>query len=257
MMDRRMFLKIMALAPLGAAGGRLAAAGLEAVDAAELVPPGEPLRAGRWAMVVDIPKCLETPRCDRCIRACHEAHNVPAFDEKKYEVKWVWRETFEQVFPGQVHPYLRSDLKNASLLALCNHCQNPPCVRVCPTQATFQRPDGVVVMDDHRCIGCRYCMTACPYGSRSFNWTDPRPHLAKIEPGYPTRTKGVVEKCTFCAERLDQGKPPLCVATCPAKALAFGDLSDEASEVRKRLASRFALRRKQELGTQPMVFYLV
>ena len=140
------------------------------------------------------------------------------------------------------------------MLVFCNHCDNPPCVRVCPTQATWKRDDGIVMMDWHRCIGCRYCMAACPYGSRSFNWEDPRPHIKEPNPDFPTRTKGVVEKCTFCDERLDKGQPPACVEACPEKALVFGDLNDPDSEVRRLLRSRFALRRKAGLGTSPEVY---
>ena len=141
---------------------------------------------------------------------------------------------------------------------LCNHCQNPPCVKVCPTQATWKREeDGVVMMDWHRCIGCRYCMVACPYGARSFNWKDPRPLLKKIRAEFPTRSKGVVEKCTFCEERLAQGKRPACVAACPGKAMTFGDIGNAKSGVRKLLASRFSIVRKPELGTGPRIYYLL
>jgi len=257
MIDRRTFLKVSALVSAGAAGGGLLGAELVAVDPATLAPEGQPLKAGRWALVVDVPKCLETPDCTRCIDACDAALNVPKLPNPRHEVKWVWKERFEHVFPDQENPYLEAALRQAEIPTLCNHCEHPPCVRVCPTQATFQRPDGIVDMDMHRCIGCRFCMAACPYGSRSFNWEDPRPYLSKINPDYPTRTKGVVEKCTFCAERLDRGQAPICVETCPRKALVFGDVSDPDSEVRKQLAARFALRRKAELGTGPMVCYLV
>ena len=113
------------------------------------------------------------------------------------------------------------------------------------------------MMDYHRCIGCRYCMAACPYGSRSFNWVDPRPYIETVNPQYPTRTKGVVEKCNFCAERLADGQLPACVEACPEKALIFGDLHDENSPVRQALRSRYAVQRKPELGTGPSVFYLV
>ncbi|RKX59835.1 MAG: 4Fe-4S ferredoxin, partial [Thermodesulfobacteriota bacterium] len=117
--------------------------------------------------------------------------------------------------------------------------------------------DGIVMMDFHRCIGCRFCMAACPYGARSFNWYDPRKYLKKVNPEYPTRTKGVVEKCLFCYERLVKGQLPACVEACPAKALHFGDLEDEESEINKILKNRIAIRRKEELGTGPSIFYLI
>jgi Fe-S-cluster-containing dehydrogenase component len=112
-------------------------------------------------------------------------------------------------------------------------------------------------MDWHRCIGCRYCVAACPYGSRSFNWGDPRPHLRNITADFPTRTKGVVEKCTFCEERLAVGEPPACVEACPAKAMLFGNLEDPASDIRRALGARFSVQRRPELGTHPEVFYIV
>ena len=143
------------------------------------------------------------------------------------------------MFPGQLDEFRGAELARRPVPALCNHCANPPCTRVCPTGATFKRADGIVVMDPHRCIGCRFCMAACPYGSRSFNWEDPRPHLKKINPEYPTRTKGVVEKCTFCDERLAKGRAPACVEACTQGAMAFGDLQDETSPVVKLLRENY------------------
>jgi Fe-S-cluster-containing dehydrogenase component len=211
------------------------------------------------AMTVDVALCLKHGDCRDCIIACHKGHNVPSIADKKREIKWIWKETFERAFPDEANEYTRSDLKGREVMALCNHCDNPPCVRVCPTAATWKREDGIVMMDMHRCIGCRYCMAACPYGSRSFNWYDPAIVLpvSSANPDYPRRTKGVVEKCSFCAEQVDANKPPLCVASCKEGALLFGDLNDAGSGVRKALAGRFALRRKPWLGTGPNVFYLV
>jgi molybdopterin-containing oxidoreductase family iron-sulfur binding subunit len=113
------------------------------------------------------------------------------------------------------------------------------------------------MMDYHRCIGCRYCMAACPYGARSFNWQDPRPFIHAIDKGYPTRSKGVVEKCSFCDERLAKGLAPACVKACKGTCLVFGDLNEEGSVVRRLLGSRPAMQRKPELGTGPKVFYLL
>ena len=141
-------------------------------------------------------------------------------------------------------------------IVMCNHCQDPPCVRVCPTKATFQRDDGIVLMDFHRCIGCRFCMAACPYGSRSFNFQDPRPFIKRENPDFPTRTKGVVEKCNFCAERLAVGKLPYC-SEASGGAMIFGDVDDAGSDIRKVLRSRYSIRRKPNLGTGPQIYYLV
>ncbi|MFZ7104756.1 MAG: sulfate reduction electron transfer complex DsrMKJOP subunit DsrO [Peptococcaceae bacterium] len=206
-----------------------------------------------WAMVIDMKK-LE-PDLEACISACHKTHNVPDIGNAKEEVKWVWTDSFARLFPTINHNY--SNISDKKFLALCNHCENPACVRVCPTKATFKNNEGIVMMDFHRCIGCRYCMAACPYGARSFNFREPRPYIEEINPQYPTRTKGVVEKCNFCTERLAEGLLPACVEASQNGGLLFGDLNDPNSEVRKVLASQNTLQRKYSLGTEPKVFYIV
>ncbi len=252
---RRRFFEISGLAALGAAGARVVR--LSAQDHPG-VPEGSPLTGRRWAMLVDVGKCLGQQACDKCILACHRSHNVPSLGNPKDEVKWIWKEPYGEALPEERHPYLPERLAEGRVLVFCNHCDNPPCTRVCPTQATWKREsDGVVMMDWHRCIGCRYCIAACPYGSRSFNWRDPRPFIAQQDPLFPTRTRGVVEKCNFCEERLAKGQLPACVEACPEKALVFGDLEDAGSEVRHLLETRTALRRKPGLGTQPQAYYLV
>jgi len=213
------------------------------------------LTAKRWAMAVDPSKC--PTGCVDCIAACHATHNVPDFGNPKDEVKWIWREEFPHIFPEENHSYLPKTASSMRPIVLCNHCANPPCVRVCPTKATFQRPDGIVMMDYHRCIGCRLCMAACPYGARSMNYRDPRPFIAKTNPDFPTRTKGVVEKCNFCEERLAKGLLPACVVACKSRALVFGDLDDPRSEIRLLLEKRFNLRRRASLGTAPQIYYIL
>ncbi|RJP73497.1 MAG: 4Fe-4S dicluster domain-containing protein [Candidatus Zixiibacteriota bacterium] len=251
-MDRRLFVKLTGLGALGLA----ARPALDLFAAAE-IPAHSPLAQRRWAMVMDLRKCQEAGDCEVCIAACHQAHNVPKMDRPDEEIKWVWKESFHHTFHDQEHPYLDEQLRHGPVLVTCNHCENPPCVRVCPTQATWKRDDGIVMMDWHRCIGCRYCIVGCPYGSRSFNWQDPRKHLAEPHKDFPTRTKGVVEKCTLCEERLTRNQLPACVEACPAGALVFGDLGDPDSPVRELLKSRYTLRRKPNLGTQPQVYYIV
>jgi Fe-S-cluster-containing dehydrogenase component len=252
---RREFLKIAGASTIvGILGGW---------SAVEVLAPGElesrqspqALTAKRWAMVVDT-KRMDEANARNCIEACHRVHNVPSIDDTKSEVKWVWLEPFEHAFPLSNHEYLAESMKERRFLVFCNHCDNPPCARVCPTKATWKREDGIVMMDQHRCIGCRYCMAACPYGARSYNWKDPRPFIRKGNPDYPTRSNGVVEKCTFCAERLDQGLMPACVEASKG-ALIFGDLADSASEVREILRTHYTIRRKLSLGTDPSVFYMV
>ena len=250
---RKEFLRLSGLSLLGLAGKKAVSAVTAAAQSKKAA--GRPVR--RWAMVVDLRKCLREQGCTLCIEACHQVHNVPNLKDRRHEVKWIWKEAFEHVFPPDGAEYTVADLRGAPLPVFCNHCDDPPCVRVCPTQATWRREDGVVMMDWHRCIGCRYCVAGCPYGSRSFNWVDPRPHIARLTPDFPTRSKGVVEKCTLCPERLAAGRPPACVEACKPKAMVFGDLEDPDSEVRGLLRTRFAIRRRPELGTRPQVYYLV
>lgn len=250
--DRKTFLRLAGLAALAPVARRILEAGQ--AGAARAVSA---LKARRWAMVIDQQKCRKEQGCDACILACHKTHNVPRIPERAREVKWIWKEPFERVFPALASEYTQISLQGEPVLVFCNHCDQPPCVRVCPTQATWKRDDGIVMMDWHRCIGCRYCVAACPYGSRSFNWQDPRPHIQGMHADYPTRTRGVVEKCTFCDERLAKGQLPACVESCKEKALVFGDLADPESEVRRLLKARFSLRRKPELGTQPEIYYLL
>jgi molybdopterin-containing oxidoreductase family iron-sulfur binding subunit len=269
--DRRKFIKLTGLTALSVASGTAAralgqdtadtahaAADSAMTESAATLTPQSPLVAHRWAMVIDVRKCMAAENCSDCSKACHHVHNVPDFGNPKDEIKWIWKEHFEHAFHEQEHEHLEEALKHAPVPVLCNHCDNPPCVRVCPTQSTWKREsDGIVMMDWHRCIGCRYCVVACPYGSRSFNWRDPRPHIDEIQEDFPTRTRGVVEKCTFCEERLARGQMPACVEACKEKALVFGDLEDPDSEVRTLLRERFSIRRKPSLGTQPEIYYLV
>jgi [DsrC]-trisulfide reductase subunit O len=243
--SRRLFLRAAATAVTAAAAG--SALGCAAASSSRR----------RLAMAIDVPKCLEIPGCRACIDACHHAHNVPAIPDRAHEVKWIWKEPFERALAVRGPETLPAALRGRDVLVLCNHCDNPPCVRVCPTQATWRRDDGVVAIDEHRCIGCRYCVAACPYGSRSFNFVDPRPFIAHPTTEYPTRTKGVVEKCNLCEERLAAGRPPACVEACPARAMIFGDLDDPRSEIRQVLAARYTIRRRPELGTRPQVYYIV
>jgi Fe-S-cluster-containing dehydrogenase component len=211
--------------------------------------------AKRWAMAVKTGLCPDG--CRVCIDACVKAHNIPDFGNPKDEVKWIWTMPFAAAVPDTENSLFKTDVQDEPVVLLCNHCDKPPCVRVCPTKATFRREDGIVMMDYHRCIGCRYCMAACPYGSRSFNWRDPRPFIKEVNPDFPTRTRGVVEKCNFCQERLAQGLEPACVEACLEKALVFGDLEDPSSEIRALLESQYSVRRKPELGTHPQVYYIV
>ncbi|MGC8595748.1 MAG: sulfate reduction electron transfer complex DsrMKJOP subunit DsrO [Candidatus Kryptoniota bacterium] len=263
---RRNLLKMMGITALGTALGKYltsrtdspAARVISRVFAEKTTAPAvKSTQKVRLAMVVDLRKCISEQGCTRCIDACNRAHNIPDFGESKDAIKWIWKEPYEDAFIDQENFYMKEEFKGKLIPVFCNNCDNPPCVEVCPTQATFKRDDGIVMMDWHRCIGCRYCMAACPYGSRSFNWRDPRPFIKDINPDYPTRSAGVVEKCTWCDERVSQGLLPICVEACPEKALVFGNLNDPESEVRRLLKDNFSIRRKPGLGTGPEIYYLV
>ncbi|MGW8268108.1 MAG: sulfate reduction electron transfer complex DsrMKJOP subunit DsrO [Longimicrobiales bacterium] len=265
--SRREFLKETTAAALGfgaalplattACSGAAGAQGHEGAEAGT-----------QLAMVIDLEKAQREDVRRACTAACNRAHNIPTIEDPEERIRWIWEEEYQHVFPDQVHDRTPMATRTAPVLVLCNHCTNPPCVRVCPTQATWKREsDGIVMMDMHRCIGCRYCMAACPYGSRSFNWRDPRSFIETDAEGnflseFPTRTRGVVEKCNFCAERLRDGQHPACVEAANQipggeGALTFGDLSDPDSEVSRLLSSRASINRRVALGTGPNVFYLV
>ncbi len=224
----------------------------------------------RWGMVIDLDKCVG---CQACTIACWEenniAHGSPQEQKMKREHYW------NRVMAISTGEYPTSRVQFVGMP--CMHCDNPPCATVCPAKATYRRGDGIVMQDFRRCIGCKYCIAACPYGVRNFNYSEapeedyyrPDPPPDRISRGpwpFPTRVHGVVEKCTFCFHRIDQalrdGKKvgvdvvPACVEACPTKARAFGDLDDPESPVSQVLASREGFRLREEMGTEPKVYYL-
>ncbi|BCO10319.1 4Fe-4S ferredoxin [Desulfolithobacter dissulfuricans] len=221
---------------------------------------GEVAKSGnRWGMVIDMRKFREHPGlAEKVVHTCHSIHNVPNFPDKKDEIKWIWLMEYENVFPEHSHYFKNKELLDHEVLVMCNHCDNPPCVKACPTRATFKNKDGIVAMDYHRCIGCRFCMAACPYGARSFNWRNPRDYIENYNREFPSRMRGVVEKCNLCAERVALGKQPACVEACgDTKAMIFGNLNDPDSEIRQVLKANYTIQRKPSLGTHPSVFYIV
>lgn len=260
--NRRNFLKVAGISAFALSGG-MATLGLTAEESHAQLAAGKytsgtgSLKAKRWAMVIDTRLFKGEADYAPLAKACKEAHNIPDIPNDK-NIKWFWTDTFEHTFPDEMNAHMSDRVKNGVFPLLCNHCTNPPCVRVCPTQATYKMEDGIVAMDYHRCIGCRFCMAGCPYGARSFNFYDPRKFMPNgiTNPKFPTRMIGVVEKCTFCSERLAAGQLPACVEASQGKIL-FGDLDDPNSDVRKALAANFSIRRKANLGTQPGVYYLV
>jgi Fe-S-cluster-containing dehydrogenase component len=259
---RRRFMKLIGAAALSAGFPlfRAGAAGKAPSQNIGSVPTTRQL-----GLVIDMEKCLNDAVRDACIAACRREHNLPLdTDNPERRYRWIWTDDFANAFPEQCHEHLPEALKKQSVLALCNHCSSPACTKVCPVKATWKREeDGIVMMDMHRCIGCRYCMAACPYRARSFNWFSPPADVRGTpNPAYPNRTKGVVEKCTFCAERIGLGREPACVEASRkvaggAGALTFGDISDPGSEVARILRERRTICRQTGLGTRPNVYYLV
>jgi molybdopterin-containing oxidoreductase family iron-sulfur binding subunit len=196
-------------------------------------------------MVIDLRKCVG---CNACTVACKQENATPP------GVYW------SKVVQYEVGRYPNARMR--FLPMLCMHCRQAPCLEACPTGATYRHPDGPVLVNDDLCVGCRYCIMACPYEARSFNSEQPREYFPGQgftpyeQQGYPRHPRGSIEKCTFCAHRLAEGKEPACVATCPAGARIFGDLEDPTSKVAMLVASGLARPRMEELGTEPSVFYI-
>jgi molybdopterin-containing oxidoreductase family iron-sulfur binding subunit len=225
----------------------------------------------RWGMVIDLDKCTG---CQACTIACKAENNVPHGSPEEHSRRTApfWHKVIAA--SNGKYPTLSIDM----IPMPCMHCDNAPCVTVCPAKATYRREDGIVIQNYRRCIGCKYCIVACPYGVRNFNYKEPaeeeydRPDLPpeRTDRGiwpFPHRVHGVVEKCTFCFHRIDQGLKegkkigvevvPACVEACPAHTLSFGDLDDPESEVSRLLASRQWVRLREGMGTEPKVFYLL
>jgi Fe-S-cluster-containing dehydrogenase component len=258
-LTRRDFLTVAA----SAAGSAVVA---QAVTTGPLSPFGElkqrqvagepaqphPNGAHHWGMTINLQSCIG---CEYCQRACSATNDVAP--DKHWNI----------VLPDRTANGHRFFFSRP-----CLHCQHAPCVEVCPVQATYVRDDGLVMMDYDRCIGCRYCEVACPYDARKFNW-EARTDENELVPtwGIPEverRPRGVVEKCTFCVQRIDAGleaglvpgvdreATPACVNICPVGARVFGDLLDPDSPVSRVIAANPTLRLREELGTEPSVYYL-
>jgi len=219
-----------------------------------------PLDSVLFAYALDISRCIG---CRRCVYACVGENNL----SRDPQVHWIQvLEMEKEKGVDFVHSNLYYDHEKVPhedyfyLPVACQQCKNPPCVKTCPVQATWQEPDGIVVVDYNWCIGCRCCMAACPYGARHFNWGTPYVPPEEINPqthflGNRPRYKGVVGKCTFCIQRVREGRYPKCVEACPTGSRKFGNLLDPGSEIRYILENKRVLILKEELNTQPKFFY--
>jgi len=228
-----------------------------------------------WGMAIDLDRCTA---CSACVIACRQENNIPSptsveghYDTHGAQIEWIsalWRDPTDEGGGQGSTPEM--------LPFPCQHCVNAPCVKVCPVGATYKDEEGITVQIWDRCIGCRYCMVACPYARRSYNWTEPEwdgTLIQLLNPDVATRPRGVVEKCTFCGHRLAdvkekaklEGRAPIdeelvrmtaCSAACPSEAITFGDLNDPDSSVARQSRSPRVFRLLEDLGTQPSVFYL-
>jgi len=201
--------------------------------------------APRWGMVVDQERCVG---CWSCAVICKSENDIPL------GMWWNRILTEGEALDTPTTVGGREELHWLPLA--CQHCDNAPCVKVCPVGATYHRDDGIVMMDNERCIGCRYCMIACPYGVRVFNWGAPdRP--TDFDTGMvAARPIGTVEKCLMCVHRLTDGQVPSCVWSCPEGARVFGDLNDPTSRIATLIRDREGTRLLEDRGTEPKVYYL-
>jgi molybdopterin-containing oxidoreductase family iron-sulfur binding subunit len=217
-----------------------------------------------WGMVIDLDRCTG---CQACVMVCKAENNVPAVGAREARhgriISWMQVLTEEdETRPGEVKRFVPRP---------CLQCDDPPCTKVCPVYATYRNPEGIVAQIYARCIGCRFCMAACPYNAKYFNWRPYQKEGPGQNPDVSVRPKGVVEKCTFCHHRLQKAREralaerrdlvpgeyvPACAEACPARAIVFGDLSDPGSEVSRLARSPRAFRLQEELGTKPKVIYL-
>jgi len=252
-LNRRDFLKLTSLGAAAALAPKAEAALRAAIKPLVANGPHPGDNGGgahRWVMVIDLARC---DGCGECTKACSAMHLVPPGQE------WIKVYNIEHEGLAASHFFPRP----------CMQCDNPPCVNVCPVGASYKRSDGIVLIDQEVCIGCRFCMAACPYSARYFNWAEP-PHTARelsqsysVETNIPHR-KGVVEKCLFCPALTSKGELPACVTGCPMGAIYFGDENENA--VTNSLGETLSLsdflhdgaahRHLEELGTEPRVWYL-
>jgi Fe-S-cluster-containing dehydrogenase component len=219
-----------------------------------------PLDGTMFAYALDISRCIG---CRRCVYGCVAENNL----SRNPQIHWIQvLEMEKEKGVDFVHSNLYYDHDKVPyeghfyLPVACQQCKNPPCVKTCPVKATWQEPDGIVVVDYNWCIGCRCCMAACPYGARHFNWGTPNIPPEEINPtthylGNRIQYKGAVGKCTFCIQRVREGRYPKCVEVCPTGSRKFGNLLDPDSEIRYIIKNKRVLILKEELNTQPKFFY--
>lgn len=224
----------------GIAAGVSIAPGIVFYDIAQARNSREPASSdNRWGMLIDSTKCKSG--CDDCVQACATENGWEQQSERaEQKVQWIRKVELKEKTTG----------RQSSLPMMCQHCAHPPCVDVCPTGASFKREDGIVLVDKHICIGCRFCMMACPYKARSFVHGP-----VENRKWYIPRGMGTVESCTLCVHRVDRGLAPACMEACKEKAILFGDLNDPGSEISQRLAEFPSTQIRADLGLDTGVRY--
>ena len=219
-----------------------------------------PLPGVEFGYALDLSRCIG---CRRCVYACVKENN----QSRDPQIQWIRVLEMEKergIDFEAANPYYNPDTvpdpDHFYLPVACQQCRNPQCTKVCPVGATWQEPDGIVVIDYDWCIGCRCCMAACPYGARHFNWAEPEVPADELNTnlhiiGNRPRPRGVVEKCTFCIQRVRAGRYPACVEICPVGARKFGNLLDPDSEIARILREKRVFVLKSELKTEPRFYY--
>ena len=197
--------------------------------------------AVRWGMLIDTAKCASG--CTACVTACNTENGIASHNRPRTDQQWIRKVTLRD----------KQTKHEISLPMMCQHCESPPCVDVCPTGASMKREDGIVLVDRHICIGCRYCMMACPYKARSFAH-----ETVDATVDYQPRGKGTVESCTLCVHRVDEGQTPACVEACSEAehgAMIFGDIKDPHSEISQQLVKHGGKQIRADLGLNTGVRY--
>lgn len=219
-----------------------------------------PIPGVEFGYALDVSRCVG---CRRCVYACVEENNLSR-DPQVHWIRVLEMDKDRGIDFGHANAYYDAETVprpgHFYLPVACQHCRDAPCVRTCPTGATWTEPDGIVVIDYDWCIGCRCCMSACPYGARHFNWGEPSVPAEVFNPdthvlGNRPRARGVVEKCTFCIQRVRKGRYPACVEVCPVGSRKFGNLLDPTSEIRWILEHKRVFVLKAELNTRPRFYY--